>query len=506
MPLWRRSLTARTITNNRRNVTRRSAIKTLGAAAGWTIVPRTVLGGGRQSPPSDRITLACIGVGSQGLRVMMNFLQQPDVQVVSVCDVNRGSDDYVEWGQHELRDKVRKLLGDQYASWGGSDGSYRGGIAGREPAREIVDAYYGTERRSGSSKGCAAFEDFRELLSSNSDVDAIIVGTPDHLHAVVSIAALRAGKHVFCQKPMAHSVFEASRMADVSRETHRATQVAVGNQASEATRQLCEWMWGGAIGPVRHVLNWSNRPFWPQGVSRPETEEPVPSHLNWDLWLGPAASRPYHHAYQPFVWRGWYDFGAGALGDMGCYSFDTIFRVLKLEAPSHVEGSSTERFPESFPKASILHFDFPPRGDMPSVRVTWYDGGLKPPTPEELDEPALEAEGLLFVGDKGKILCGFNGAKPRLIPKAKMDAFSPPPPSLPRSPGNEREWLDACKGGAAGGADFPFSARVTETLLLGNIALRTGERLVWDPAARAITNVPKANELLRREYRDGWSL
>jgi predicted dehydrogenase len=232
----------------------------------------------------------------------------------------------------------------------------------------------------------------------------------------------------------------------------------------------------------------------------------VPSHLNWDLWLGPAPSRPYHRAYQPFVWRGWHDFGAGAIGDMGCYSFDTIFRALELEAPASVEGSSTERFSESFPKASILHFDFPSRGSMPPVRVTWYDGGLKPATPEDLDEPSLEAEGLLFIGDTGKILCGFNGASPRLIPKAKMAAFSPPAPSLPRSAGNEREWIDACKGGPAGGADFTFSARVTETLLLGNIALKTGERLVWDPTARLITNVPKANELLKREYREGWRL
>jgi predicted dehydrogenase len=499
-------MASRTLANDGAGVTRRSVLKTLSAAAGWTIVPRSVVAGTSQTPPSDRITVGCVGVGSQGLRVMMNFLQQPDVQVISVCDVNAGSDDYVEWGQHELRDKVRALLGEGQATWGSSWGTYRGGIAGREPAREIVNAYYGTQQRSGISTGCAAFEDFRELLSKSGDLDAVIVGTPDHLHAIVSVAALRASKHVFCQKPLAHSIFEARRMAEVSRETRRATQVAVGNQASEATRQLCEWIWAGAIGQVRQVLNWSSRPFWPQGIGRPEVGEPVPAYLNWDLWLGPAASRPYHHAYQPFVWRGWHDFGAGALGDMGCYSFDTIFRVLKLEAPATVEGSSTERLPESFPKASILHFDFPARSELPPVRVTWYDGGLKPPTPEELDEPSLDAEGLLFVGDTGKILCGFNGANPRLIPKAKMAAFLAPAPSLPRSAGNEREWIDACKGGPAGGADFTFSAGVTETLLLGNVALRTGERLVWDPAAQAVTNVPKANELLRREYRPGWTI
>ena len=487
-------------------VTRRAALKTLAASAGWTIVPRVVLGGQGRSAPSDRLTVACIGVGSQGMRVMMSFLEQPDVQVVAVCDVNRGSDGFVDWWPNELRDKVRKLLGPAHASWGGPGGSSRGGIAGLDPARSVVESYYGAGERAGTFKWCAAFEDFRALLAESRDVDAVIVATPDHLHAAVSVAALRAGKHVFCQKPMSHSVHEAGVMARVSREAGRATQVAVGNQASEATRLLCEWIWSGAIGPVREVVNWSSRPFWPQGIARPLEGEPVPSHLNWDLWLGPAGERPYHSAYQPFVWRGWYDFGAGALGDMGCYSFDTIFRALKLEAPAAIEASSTEKLPESFPRASIVHYDFPARGDLPPVHVTWYDGGLRPRTPPGLDDPALEDEGLLFVGDSGRILCGFNGNEPRLIPKARMDAFSPPPPSLPRSPGNEREWIDACRGGPAGGADFPFTARVTEAVLLGNVAVRTGKRLVWDAAAGIITNEPSANMYLRREYRDGWAL
>jgi predicted dehydrogenase len=475
------------------------------AAASCTTVRRPVVGARRQVPPSDRITVACLGVGSQGLRVMMHFLTQPDVQVVAVCDVNTGSDDYSEWGQHELRDKVRKLLG--RADWGG-DGPYRGGIAGRGPARDVVESYYAAEKRSGAYNGCTEFEDYRELVATRSDVDAVLIGSPDHLHAPMAVAAMRAGKHVFCQKPMAHSVFEARRMAEVARsEAARvATQVAVGNQASEATRLLCEWIWAGAIGPVREVINWSSRPFWPQGIGRPDGEEPAPAHLNWDLWLGPAPARPYHHAYQPFVWRGWYDFGTGALGDMGCYSFDTIFRVLKLGPPASVEASSTERLPETFPKASILHFQFPARNSLPPVRLTWYDGGLKPPRPEELDEAALEPEGLLFVGDEGQILCGFNGARPRLIPAARMQAYQPPPKTLPRSPGNDREWIDACKGGPAGGAQFEFTAGVIEAVLLGNVAARTGERLLWDSAGFRITNVTDANRYLQREYRAGWAV
>lgn len=474
-----------------------------GAAAACTPARRPAAAAPRRVPPSDRLTVACLGVGSQGLRVMMTFLTHPDVQVVAVCDVNKGSDDYSEWGRHELRDKVRKLLGAGHATWGG-DGEYRGGIAGRGPARDVVDSYYAAEKASGVYRGCEEFEDYRELIAKRTDVDAVVIGSPDHLHAPMAVAAMRAGKHVFCQKPMTHSVFEARRMAEAARDTRVATQVAVGNQASEATRLLCEWVWAGAIGPVREVVNWSSRPFWPQGIPRPDRDEPVPPYLNWDLWLGPAAARPYHRAYQPFVWRGWYDFGTGALGDMGCYSFDTIFRVLKLGPPASVQASSTERLPETYPKASIVHFDFPARGDMPPVRVAWYDGGLKPPKPIELDEPGLEAEGLLFVGDSGKILCGFNGARPRLIPAARMQAYEPPPKTLARSPGNDREWIDACKGGPAGGANFEFTAGVTEALLLANVAVRTGERLLWDSANFKITNVTEANRYLQRDYREGW--
>jgi predicted dehydrogenase len=320
---------------------------------------------------------------------------------------------------------------------------------------------------------------------------------------------MKRGKHVFCQKPMTHTVVEARRLGEVARGNGVSTQVAVGNQASEDTRVLCEMIWAGAIGPVREVINWSSRPFWPQGLDRPKESHPVPEGLDWNLWLGPAPERPFHRAYLPFVWRGWHDFGCGALGDMGCYSFDTIFRVLKLGAPASVEATSTERHAETFPQASIIHWSFPARGEMPAVRLTWYDGGLKPPRPEELDAGrSLDAEGLLFIGDKGTILCGFNGGRPRLIPEAKMKAFEPPPKTLPRSPGNDREWLDAIKGGKTKpGANFEFSATVTETLLLGNVALRVaGQKLLWDGASGQVTNLADANKHLHFESRQGWSL
>jgi predicted dehydrogenase len=297
-------------------------------------------------------------------------------------------------------------------------------------------------------------------------------------------------------------------MAEVARETGVATQVAVGNQASEDTRLLCEWIGDGAIGPVREVINWSSRPFWPQGLDRPKETQPVPEGLDWDLWLGPAPERPFHRAYLPFVWRGWYDFGGGALGDMGCYSFDTIFRVLKLRAPTSVEASSTERHDETFPKASIIHLHFPARGDMPPMKLTWYDGGLKPPRPTELeDNRQLDDEGLLFIGDQGTILCGFSGRGPKLIPEAKMKGYKRPPKTLPRSPGNLREWLDACKGAKTKpGANFEFSGLVTETLLLGNVALRAGQRLIWDEANLKAVNMASAEQYISPSRRPGWTL
>jgi predicted dehydrogenase len=493
------------IREKEKQIPRRAFIgRAASAAALFTIIPRHVMGGAGYTAPSEKITTACIGVGSQGTRVMTNFLKQPDVQIISVCDVNKESSDYVEWGEHELRDRVRKLL--ESSSWGED---FKGPTAGREPSRRIVERCYATRKTSGTYKGCTAYTDFRELLEKEKDLDAVIVCTPDHTHALIAITAMKKAKHVYCQKPLTHSIYEARTIARVARESRVATQVATGNQASEATRLLQEWIADGAVGPVRQVVNWSTRPFWPQGLDRPKEEQPVPASLDWDLWLGPAPYRPYHQAYLPFVWRGWCDFGTGALGDMGCYSFDTVFRALKLEAPLSVEASSTKRYPETYPQASIIHYTFPARGNMPTVKLTWYDGGLRPPRPDELEEGremGEDQEGLLFTGDKGTIMCGFNGAQPKLIPESKMKAYQPPPKTLPRSIGNDREWIEACKGGPAPGANFEFASMVTETVLLGNVTVRTGEKLNWDRPSLKVTNVPSANQYIHSECRQGWSL
>jgi predicted dehydrogenase len=515
-PLQSRSVSAGSVSR------RKFLGQTAAAAIGLSIVPRRVLGGVGYVPPSDKVNIAFIGVGAQGLRVMLHFLREPDVQGVAVCDVNKSGADYPQWSTHEFCNSVRKLLGvDSGWDWLSPDQPIQlshslavtSGVAGREPCQKIVEGYYGTQQRSGQYHGCAAYNDFRELLEKQKDLDAVVVCTTDNLHAAVSAAAMKKRKHVFCQKPLTHTIYEARRIAEIARETGVATQIAVGNQASEATRQLCEWIWDGAIGPVREVSNWSSRPFWPQGIERPKATESVPEGLDWNLWLGPAAERPFNHAYLPFVWRGFSDFGCGALGDMGSYSFDTIFRVLKLEAPESVESSSSDRYDETYPLASIVRYSFPARGEMPPVKFNWYDGGLKPRRPDELEESRPlkgdgeeEDEGLLFTGDRGKILCTFNGGNPKIIPQSKMDAYKQPPKTLPRSPGNEREWLDACKGGKVKpGGNFEFEGLVTETLLLGNVASRMGQKLTWDHSNLKV-NSDVAQKYVKPARRSGWEL
>jgi predicted dehydrogenase len=496
-------------------LSRRDFLAAAGAAAAFSIVPRHVIGAG-QTPPSGKVNLAFVGVGSQGMRVMFGFLKHADIQAVAVCDAIKQANDFPQWGTSEFRNGVRELLGVKTGwEWLSPEApisltrtlKVTSGVCGYEPARQIVDAYYAAKTPSGQYKGCKAFQDFRQMLDKQADIDAVVIGTPDHLHATVSIAAMKKGKHVFCQKPMAHNIYEARKMAEVAKQTGVATQVAVGVAASEDTRRLCEWVSSGVAGPIRRVINWSNRPVWPQGIDRPAESMPVPEGMDWDLWLGPAAQRPFHRIYQPFVWRGWHDFGCGALGDMGCYSFDTIFRALKLGEPDSIEGSSSELCEESYPKASLVNFNFPVEGGRP-IELSWYDGGLLPRTPRELAGGAtLDKEGLIFGGSSASILCEFTGGKPRLLSAEKKD-FPEPPKTLPRSAGLEREWIEACKGNkeVQPAANFEFSAKVTAALCLGNIAVRTGKRLSWDSAAMKITGSDEAQKLVRREYRSGWDL
>ncbi len=493
-------------------VSRRSFLETSATTAAATVVARHVLGGPRHVPPSDRINVGYVGVGTQGVRQLIPALERADLRIAAVCDPNAKSDDYVEWFPNELRDKVRAFLNDP----GWAEGA-RSCPCGREVGRELVDRHYG----AGVGAGCHAYSDFREMLERERDLDAVYIMTPDHLHATIALAAMKAGKHVITHKPLSNVLHEARLVVQKARESGAATHMFCA-AGQESTAELCEWIWGGAIGPVREVHNWSTRPYWPQGMTHlPAGTPPVPEGLDWDLWLGPVPHRPYHPAYTNAVFRGWYDFGTGALGDMGHYSFFQIFKILKLGAPLTVEASRSQywrveddllwkRQPAdvAYPQASLVRWEFPEREGMPPVSLHWYDGGLRPPLPVELEQDGepMPEEGLLFVGEQGKILAGFQGQEPRLVPRQKMERFSPPPRTLARPLDELSQWVRACRGVAPSDASFPSVSAISETILIGTIALRVPKKLRWDAASGRFVGAPEADALMTRQYRPGWEL
>jgi predicted dehydrogenase len=485
------------------------------AAMTFSVVPRHVLGGPRHVPPSEKINIAYIGAGTQGIRQLLGALPKEDLKIVSVCDPNTDSTDYVAWGPKEIRNKVREFL--KKPAWGEG---IEGCRCGREVGREIIESYYGMSTPAGQYRGCSTYLDFRELLDKEKDIDALYVMTPEHLHGTITVAAMNKGKHVITHKTLANVLYEARLARDTAKRTGLGTHMfcAAGNRS---TATICEWIRDGAIGDVREVHNWSSRPFWPQGmIEYPKERPPVPDGLDWDLWLGPVPHRPYHPAYTHAVFRGWYDFGSGALGDMGNYSFFQIWKILKLGTPTSVEASRSQHWEivdnlwnkqeneVSFPRASTIRFEFPARAGMPPVVLHWYDGGIRPPLPAELAEDGrdMPEEGLLFVGDKGKILCGFSGADPQLIPERKMRAYKKPPETLPRPIEELDQWIRACRGTQPSDASFENVYPFAEAVCLGTIALRFDKKLHWDSAKMQFTNSPEANKLLRREYRKGWEL
>jgi predicted dehydrogenase len=365
------------------------------------------------------------------------------------------------------------------------------------------------------------YRDFREMLDAEGEkIDAVYCGTPDHTHAIIALAALRRKKHVCCVKPLTRTIEENRVVVQVAQETGVSTQVTASPNTSNHACRICELIWGGAIGPVRELHIWSNRPLWPQGMRRPAGEDPVPGTLDWDLWIGPVPMRPFverwpegHLAvqqvnsqrprdavYHPWNFRGWWDFGTGALGDMGCHHVNTPFRALKLTYPTTVHATATKVFDETAPLASIVSFDFPAREEMPPVRVTWYDGGIKPPCPPELKGRGLPPSGTLYVGDEGKML------ESEVLPERRAKKFASLPRTLPRRSGTWGEWIEACRGGEQAGCHFAWAGLLTEFVLLGNIAIRTGKQLEFDAVNMRITNNAEADALLREPYHNGWSL
>ncbi len=497
---------------------RRFLERAAGTAAAFTILPRHVLGGPQFVAPSDKVTLAYIGLGTQGIRELLDLLPSNDIQVVAVCDPNKDSNDYVDWSKNGLRDGIRKSL-DQPGWREGADGI----PGGREVGREIVETYYARKSPAGNYKGCASYADFRELLEKQKDVDAVKIMTPDHLHATIAIAAMKKGKHVMMHKPIANRLYEARQVLETARTSKVATHFIPWDSHGSMDLVMA-WIKDGAIGTLREVHNWSNRPVWPQYLTLPADQPPVPQGFDWDLWLGPAVDRPYHPNYTHNVFRGWYDFGGGSIADMGHYSLWVVFRTLKLGAPVSVEArpsgacaitdhvSRKIRNDYSFPLASTIRFKFAAREDMGPLDLYWYDGGMRPPTPEELeaDNKELEAEGMMFVGDKGKILAGFLIEDPRIIPEKKMREYQGPKPAFEaktRDPlRGPTEFATACRGVQPSPADFAHAGPISEAFNLAAAALRAGRRLEYDAASMKITNAPDANKYLVREYRKGWEL
>ena len=453
-------------------ISRRSFVGGIAAAAGMMIVPRHVLGGPGYQAPSDKLNIATVGVGGMG---KSNTAACAKENIVALCDVD-------------------DTLG--------------------APVYKIYP-------------NAKTYKDFRVMLERQKDIDAVIVATPDHAHAVVAMAAMQLGKHVYVQKPLTRTLYEARLLTEAARKYKVVTQMGNQGHSGEGVRLIEEWINDGAIGKVREVHCWTNRPIWPQGMPRPNEYPAVPDGLDWDLWIGPSPMREYNSAYHPFSWRSWFDFGAGALGDMACHVMDACYSVLKLGYPTDVaayiayqvvarqrpDGKTSNvrlEYRDSYPMASVIHYNFPARGKMPPVKLHWYDGGLLPERPQELEtDRRLPESGTIFVGDKGKLMCETYSESPRLIPEARMKAYKLPKKTIPRveRANHEQNWIDGCKGKTKPVSNFDYSGPFTETVLLGNLAvLYPGRKLQWDGPNLKVTNFAAANDFVKPKFRDGWAI
>ena len=437
-----------------------AAASAAAGAALFTIVPRRVLGRG-QTPPSDKLAIAGIGIGGMGAA---NLRELESEAIVALCDVDPG---------------------------------YAAGTIKRYPS-------------------AAFFTDYRVMLEKQKDIDAVVIATPDHTHAVITMAAIEAGKHVYTQKPLTHDVWEARQLTVAAKASQLTTQMGIQGHSGEGIRLIVEWIRAGLIGEVGEVDGWCDLSYYPWGHAywsskwgeRPADAPALPAGLGWDLWIGPAPFRPYHPAYHPLVWRCWWDFGVGMMGDRGAHTLDAAVWALELDAPETVEATSCGLNAETHPLTAIVTYRFPARGARPPVKLTWYEG-TRAPRPEELEDGRKMPDegGLVFKGTKGKIMCGVYGDGPRLIPEKLMQDASRPEKTIARVAGShEQDWARACKAGRKAGAAFEYSGPLTEICLLGNVAKRLDTRIAWDAKNLRVTNNPEAEALIRRPYRPGWGL
>jgi len=444
------------------SLSRRDFVKSASILSAASLAFPYVMRGQQGTPPSSRLNIACVGVGGRGAAAVKGLASE---NIVALCDV----------------DDVR--------------------------AAETFKAHpeIGADRR---------FRDYRRMLDAlGNRIDAVTVSTPDHMHFPVAMAALSLGKHVFVEKPLTHTISEARTLARVAREKGVATQMGNQGHAGEGCRLLKEWVDAGVLGDVTEVHSWTDRPIWPQGLAVPDHTKMmpvVPATLDWDLWLGVAAPRQYDPAYLPFTWRGFWDFGTGAIGDMACHILDGAFFALDLARPSRIEAVSARQTAGSAPLGSVVAYHFPARGAKVPLVLRWYDGGMQPSLPPEFAPgQLLESNGTLIVGSRATVLADTYYDSVRIIPESKMAAMatSLPPRTLPRVEGGHfMEWVRACKGGVPAGSGFEYSSRLTEVALLSNLAVRSRRPLEWDADAMRVTNFPEANRFLTKEYRPGFGV
>ncbi|MEO6435165.1 MAG: Gfo/Idh/MocA family oxidoreductase [Tepidisphaeraceae bacterium] len=359
-------------------------------------------------------------------------------------------------------------------------------------------------KAAAAHQGARAYIDFRKMLEQK-DIDAVVISTTDHTHAVIAMAAMQLGKHVYCEKPLTHDIYEARLLTEAARKYKVATQMGNQGHATDGSRRQVEWMQSGQLGTIKSVHVWTDRPIWPQGVKRPTETPKAPDHIAWDLWLGPAPERPFHPGYLPNDWRGWWDFGTGALGDMACHIMDTAYWALDLRDPISVEAQSEGGTSESPPLWSIIRYEFPATKARPALSMTWYDGKKKPPAELTGGKESPEGNGVLIVGEKATMFAPYT-QMPSLIDGEKHTSFKAPTTTLASSIGHFQEFVLAAKGGPRAGSNFDYAGPLTETVLLGNLAVRSGKKIEWDARSMTCRNVPDANQYVRREYRKGWSL
>ncbi|MBN1490705.1 MAG: Gfo/Idh/MocA family oxidoreductase [Phycisphaerae bacterium] len=461
-----------------RRTNRRDFMKTTAAAAGAGFWVASHSRAAESTSANEKLNVAFIGVAGRGGGNLGGISAFDDVNVVALCDVDEG-----------------------YAA-----------------------------KSFAKFPKAAKYQDYRVMIEKEKGIDAVVISTPDHHHAIAAMMAIKLGKHVYCEKPLTHTPYEARMLTQAAAEYKVATQMGNQGTAENGMREAVEVIQSGAIGHVREVHVWTNRPVWPQGAQAAlnhsgvqmalhgeckdhEKRSTCPNDTHWDLWLGPAPYRPFNRAYFPFVWRGWWDFGTGALGDMACHTANMAFMACKLGSPTSVEAEVSELNSETCPLWSVIRYEFPARGDLPPLKWTWYDGGNEKPAwvNKKLKELAhggdIPGSGSLLIGDKGTLFSPNDyGAAYTLLPEKDFEGYKPPAPSLPRSPGHHREFVDACKGGPPAMSNFSYAGPLTETVVLGNVAMRVGKKIEWDGPNLKVTNVPEAEQYVRGTYREGWSL